>query len=884
MGCPQNFCGLSRYPKVYRKIERTTLKNYLPRSNKHLIGFLLAVAGLTYGLALPLNYFPGLPTSRANSGNAEARSASSAPRPNIPGPNISAVKSHSPAGPLHLGDTITYSTTVSNTGGASGTGVTFSDTPDANTSLLAGSIQASPVALNQTYTATGNVSISVPAGSGVLTNDFLGLNPTATITAFDATSVNGGTVAVAANGSFTYAPAPGFTGADTFTYTLSNPAGSSIGTVTITVSNMVWFINNAASAGDGRLQSPFNSLAAFAAVNDGVGRHPKSGDAIFIYQGSGSYAGPLTLLSNQRLTGQGDSLNPATLGFTSAPNSPAFPGATAKPTLTGTITLATGVTVLAIDLSTAGSNGIVGSGGLSGVTVGDSPNTSTNGLTVTRTTGTAVSLNNVGGTFTFRSISANGGANGISLISTTGSFAVTGDGATANSGGTIQHNTGANQTTAGTGSQGIGLYMSTAQNVALSWMHLHDFDNFAIQGTSVTNFTLDHTTVDGVNGNSLSITPNSSGQSSGEGSIQFYDLLGTSAFTNCTISGGKYDTVQIIQMSGSLSSLTVNNCTISQSDTTGNTGFAIFGPSNSVGSTINLTVTNSTFPRAHGNLLDLINNGTAAVSTTITSNLFSDSDATTAGGGVHVAQTGHSAGNSNLTFDIETNTFGGTAANGFNSTCVTAALHVEKPVPTPLVSTTATGKIIGNQFGTTGYAGSSTSVGAGSDAFQIDNDGNGSFTVLVKNNNIHGFDENAISMFAEQGNSVLNATLIGNTMDTINGASPNNLAGLFMAVGAQASDTNNACLHIGQVRGGEAVADKNSINAAGASGGFVSDVILESFGTDLITLPSYAGPTNDSGGQVETYWTNANTLSDASQVTVAVNTPNFHNTTPGGGH
>ncbi|HLJ27705.1 MAG TPA: Ig-like domain-containing protein [Candidatus Angelobacter sp.] len=860
------------------------MKNYVLRTNKHLIGFLLAVAGLSYGLALPLRYFPGLLASGANTATSEASGAS--PAMFIPGPNISAVKSHSPAGPFHLGDTITYSTTVSNTGAANGTGVTFTDTPDANTTLVAGSIQASPVAANDSYTATGNVEISVPVGSGVLVNDFPGLNPTATITAFDAISANGGAVVIttagANAGAFTYNPPPGFTGTDTFTYTLSNSVGSSVGTVTITVSNMIWFINDAAAAGDGRLQSPFNSLAAFAAVNDGVGRHPKSGNSIFIYQGTGSYTGPLTLLTNQRLIGQGDPLSSTTLGFTPDANGLALPGATAKPTLTGTITLASGVNVKGFDLSTAGSNGIVGSGGLAGITVGDSPNTATNGLTVTTTTGTAVSLNNVGGTFTFLSISANGGANGISLISTTGSFAVTGDGATANSGGTIQHNTGANQTTAGTGSQGIGLYMSTAQNVALSWMHLHDFDNFAIQGTSVTNFTLDHTTVDGVNGNSLSITPNSSGQSSGEGAVQFYDLLGTSAFTNCTISGGKYDTVQIIEMSGSLSSLTVNNCTISQSDTTGNTAFAIFAPSNSVSSTINATITNNTFPRAHGNLLDIINNGTAAMSTTITSNIFSDSDATTAGGGVHVAQTGHSAGSSNLTFDIETNTFGGTAANGFNSTCVTAALHVEKPVPTPLVTTTATGKIIGNQFGTTGHAGSSTSVGAGSDAFQIDNDGNGSFTVLVKNNNIHGFDENAISMFAEQGNTLLNATVIGNTMDTINGASPNNLSGLFMAVGAQASDTNNACLHIGQVLGGEVVADKNSINAAGASGGFVSDVILESFGTDLITLPSYPGPTNDSGGQVETYWTNANTLSDASQVTVAVNTPNFHNTTPGG--
>jgi len=41
---------------------------------------------------------------------------------------------------------------------------------------------------------------------------------------------------------------------------------------------MIWFINNAAAAGTGTLASPFDTLAAFQAVNDGVGTHPKNGD------------------------------------------------------------------------------------------------------------------------------------------------------------------------------------------------------------------------------------------------------------------------------------------------------------------------------------------------------------------------------------------------------------------------------------------------------------------------------------------------------------------------------------------------------------------------------------------------------------------------------
>src|SRR5262249_59653934 len=100
-------------------------------------------------------------------------------------------------------------------------------------------------------------------------------------------------------------------------------------------------------------------------------------------------------------------------------------------------------------------------------------------------------------------------------------------------------------------------------------MHFQNFDNFAIQGTSVTNFILDHCTINGVNGDSYTINPNSSGQTKGEGSVQFYNLLGTCAFTNSTMSGGKFDTVEIVSTSGTLGALTVNNCTFAQTDTGG---------------------------------------------------------------------------------------------------------------------------------------------------------------------------------------------------------------------------------------------------------------------------------------------------------------------------
>ena len=59
-------------------------------------------------------------------------------------PNITATKSHSPAGNASPGATLTYSITISNiTGTADALGVNFTDTIDPNTALVAGSVAAS---------------------------------------------------------------------------------------------------------------------------------------------------------------------------------------------------------------------------------------------------------------------------------------------------------------------------------------------------------------------------------------------------------------------------------------------------------------------------------------------------------------------------------------------------------------------------------------------------------------------------------------------------------------------------------------------------------------------------------------------------------------------
>lgn len=62
------------------------------------------------------------------------------------------------------GDTLKYTVNIS-ASGDDATGVTFTDTVDPNTAFVAGSLRATPVAVDDTYAATGNIRISVAAPS-----------------------------------------------------------------------------------------------------------------------------------------------------------------------------------------------------------------------------------------------------------------------------------------------------------------------------------------------------------------------------------------------------------------------------------------------------------------------------------------------------------------------------------------------------------------------------------------------------------------------------------------------------------------------------------------------------------------------------------------------
>ncbi len=317
------------------------------------------------------------------------------------------------------GDTITYTVIISNSGNADATGVSYSDTIDGNSTLVPGSVKTTPVAVDDDYNAVGNVSISVPA-PGVLGND---VDPdggavTAIVNA-GATAV-GGQYSLAADGSFSYNPPAGFEGNDAFTYTIEDteaPPSTDSGTVTIAVSDVIWFIDAGATCPcDGRLSDPFDDLAVTANSFD-VNAADAAGHNIFV--AAGSYNGGLILLNSQKLIGDGSSSDLATIAGLSVPVH-----STALPTLSGTDPVITGST----DGAGVGQNNTI-----RGLTIASGSGTGVRGsnvgtLTVTETSisgGGAMDISTGNLAVTLDSLSAGGSTEaGIHLNGVTGTFSI----------------------------------------------------------------------------------------------------------------------------------------------------------------------------------------------------------------------------------------------------------------------------------------------------------------------------------------------------------------------------------------------------------------------------------------------------------------------------
>ncbi|CAG5072643.1 hypothetical protein DYBT9623_04225 [Dyadobacter sp. CECT 9623] len=695
------------------------------------------------------------------------------------------------------GDEITYTVTISN-GGTDATGVVFSETLDPNTTLVPGSVTVSPIAVNDSYNTIGNVGLSIPAGSGLLSND-VSPNGTALTITSSATvaTAQGGSITLDQNtGAFTYDAPAGYVGADTFDYTIGNNSGTaSTATATITSSGAVWFIKaDAPAGGTGTLSKPFNSLNAFQSINNNTGVNAKAGHLVFLY--TGSYDGSVTLLASQKLIGQGAGETILALGPFATPSGDNLLPATGgtRPTVisSGTaVTLGAGNTIRGFDIgNTTGSKlagtftgtltiremALSGSGralAVSGGTFdaqfsevsssstasGESVTIEAGSGSVTIATGTLNAVNSgairISGTslalnVNFVSVSSAGASKGISVSGTTGSFQITGNGTTDGSGGTIQNITSRGMefiSAAGITIKNVNMLNANTTDGTLPVALDNSNANAAIHANSVAGLSLDNVEI--------------TGTVSQEG----INLRGVNnfSFTNGTIANGGS---AITSEEGCIYAInTTGTCTITNSSFSNPGGRAVYfdntntnltriavsgstfdNADNGSGlqmyargsSTMNLRIDNSQFTRCRTAGVEAYATDNAVIQADVLNCIVNPTD--NVGTGIDIA----SSGNATAKFNVNNNTvstWNGPALNFFT----TGNGYLE-------------GNVLNNIVSKTAQAGSGIRVS--------NNTPSARSIVLIKDNTINSWSTgNGIAVEATSSTSALsNVTIDNNTL------------------------------------------------------------------------------------------------------------------------
>lgn len=292
--------------------------------------------------------------------------------------------------------------------------------PDVFVPQVVGNVAVNTDSMSSPFRATANDSLY---GNTIVTAGWLA-NPNKT--------EKGGDVAIEADGSFTYDPPAGYEGSDSFQYIIKSDAAVDTATVSLTVAKMIWFVGNVPGAcvvggpldaNCGRLSSPYPTLTAFNDDNTGSGNNPAVKDAIFLFEGT--YAGPVTLLDNQKLIGQDATASLATLALAGG----TFPDASKVPPMKGGdatkviingadgINLAQNDSLYGFTLQTSGGGQAIGSlvSGFGTLTLASEPSADV----IIASSGQALALTNGDLSGAFASVSSTGGANNVSLTSVT---------------------------------------------------------------------------------------------------------------------------------------------------------------------------------------------------------------------------------------------------------------------------------------------------------------------------------------------------------------------------------------------------------------------------------------------------------------------------------
>jgi hypothetical protein len=534
-----------------------------------------------------------------------------------------------------------------------------------NDAIVTITVGTPATAVADAYNVIGNVSINPSGSFSLLANDggtntgITAVNGNASLVGVATTTANGGNLTVNANGSFTYNPAPGFTGSDNFSYTVDNGLSSpATATATLTVSGMVWFVNNTASTnGDGRLSSPFQLTTNFQDLNTGATNQPKDNDNVFFFESATTYGGSLVLRNGQKLIGQDASASLASItGLTPNANySAQFPAMNTSGNMVtfagnvSLITLGSGNTIRGVTLGASVGNSKVSGVNFGTLTLGDatapdvilsgdgralnlSTGTLAGGLTSLTTTSSSaqgINLNAVAGTYNFGNTAISGTTTQGILISGSSSIVPT-FGTTTVIAGTdgvsIQNNSG-NVTFSSLGIStvnGVGLLGSenTGQIVVTNAAAaINATGGAAISlskttGTSSVNLNFSGLTSSGTASNGVTLTNISGTINGGTGSLTSTGTVFNISGGNATINYGGSLTKSSAGRLVDIINRTGNNITLSGalSSTGSSTGINVSGSTG--GGIIEFSNSSKTFNTGTSNAVTLATNGTTTINFT----------------------------------------------------------------------------------------------------------------------------------------------------------------------------------------------------------------------------------------------------------------------------
>jgi hypothetical protein len=322
--------------------------------------------------------------------------------------------------------------------------VTATDTNTNCTGSQAFTINIGPKVTNDVYAASGGnagttdsvgntqsvaAAFSTPTSpyvsyaNSVLAND--SSNAAMTVSTTTVNDATFGTITFNTSGGWSYVPKLNFIGTATFAFNVVSGGITTGSSVSIAVSNKVWYVDNSGANGNGTSSSPFNTLAGAVTAS-------AAGDIIYVSTGGSTYNAAtattgVLLKANQQLIGAGVALVVNTNTLKAAGTKPTITNGTAT---SDAITLAAGNTIKGIKVSNATRDGISGNAvaGFTGDTleIGDNT-TATNGnvssgLHLVGMTGTVTMTNSTirddSGTATSLALDISGGSGGMTFDNT----------------------------------------------------------------------------------------------------------------------------------------------------------------------------------------------------------------------------------------------------------------------------------------------------------------------------------------------------------------------------------------------------------------------------------------------------------------------------------